>query len=98
IIVLGLLITVAGALMSYAGHAYQAENFPTEVRGRAVGFVYSFSRLSTIASSFLIAATLRSGGPNAVFVVIAGALTIVAITVGVFGPATRGRDVDVTHA
>jgi MFS transporter, putative metabolite:H+ symporter len=98
IIVLGALITLSGALLSYAGHAYQAELFPTDVRGRAIGFVYSFSRLSTIASSFLIAATLRSAGPNGVFAVIAGCMLIVAVAVGVFGPRTRGRALDTAGA
>jgi putative MFS transporter len=91
IIALGVLITLSGALLSYAGHAYQAELFPTGVRSRAVGFVYSFSRLSAIASSFIVAATLRGAGPNGVFAVIAGCMLIVAVTVGVFGPRTRGR-------
>jgi MFS transporter, putative metabolite:H+ symporter len=94
IIVLGVLITLSGALLSYAGHAYQAELFPTGVRSRAVGFVYSFSRLSAIASSFIVAATLRGAGPNGVFAVIAGCMLIVAVTVGVFGPRTRGRALD----
>lgn len=98
IIVLGALITLSGALLSYAGHAYQAELFPTEVRGRAVGFVYSFSRLSAIASSFLIAATLRGAGPNGVFAVIAGCMLIVAVAVGAFGPATRGHALDGINA
>jgi MFS transporter, putative metabolite:H+ symporter len=94
IIVLGVLITLSGALLSYAGHAYQAELFPTGVRSRAVGFVYSFSRLSAVASSFIVAATLRSGGPNGAFAVIAGCMIIVAVAVGVFGPRTRGRALD----
>jgi putative MFS transporter len=98
IIVLGALITLSGALLSYAGHAYQAELFPTDVRSRAVGFVYSFSRLSTIASSFVIAATLRGAGPNGVFAVIAGCMLVVAVTVGVFGPRTRGRALDAAGA
>ncbi|HEV3088957.1 MAG TPA: MFS transporter [Candidatus Elarobacter sp.] len=98
IIVLGALITLSGALLSYAGHAYQAELFPTDVRSRAVGFVYSFSRLSTIAGSFVIAATLRGAGPNGVFAVIAGCMLVVAVTVGVFGPRTRGRALDAAGA
>ncbi|HEV2739009.1 MAG TPA: MFS transporter [Candidatus Elarobacter sp.] len=94
IIVLGVFITLSGALLSYAGHAYQAELFPTGVRSRAVGFVYSFSRLAAIASSFIVAATLRGAGATGVFAVIAGCMLIVAVTVGFFGPRTRGRALD----
>jgi hypothetical protein len=42
-IVLGVLITISNNLLSYAYHAYQAELFPTRIRARAVGFVYSWS-------------------------------------------------------
>jgi MFS transporter, putative metabolite:H+ symporter len=51
---LGVLITTSNNLLSYAYHAYQAELFPTRVRARAVGFVYSFSRLSPVFTSLMI--------------------------------------------
>jgi putative MFS transporter len=83
--------TAAGAaLMSFAYHAYQSELFPTAIRARAVGFVYSFSRLSAIGSSYLIAATLAGFGSAGVFILIAGALGIVALVISVFGPRTKG--------
>ncbi len=83
--------TAAGAaLMSFAYHAYQSELFPTAMRARAVGFVYSFSRLSAIGSSYLIAAVLGGFGSGGVFILIAGSLGLVAIIIGAFGPRTRG--------
>src|SRR5581483_4148970 len=54
LILFGILITSSNNLLSYAYHAYQAELFPTRIRARAVGFVYSFSRLSTVFTSFMI--------------------------------------------
>jgi MFS family permease len=48
IVLLGVAITLSNNLLSYSYHAYQAEVFPTNTRARAIGFVYSFSRLSTI--------------------------------------------------
>ena len=90
LIALGALVTLFGTLLSYSGHAYQAELYPTQIRARAVGFVYSFSRLSPIFTSFAIGALLRDFGTSGVFAFIAGSMGIVMIVVGAFGPRTRG--------
>jgi MFS transporter, putative metabolite:H+ symporter len=55
LIVLGVLISLAGQLISVCYHAYQAELFPTAVRCRANGIVYSASRVGAMMSGFLIA-------------------------------------------
>jgi putative MFS transporter len=91
LVVLGVAITLSNNLMSYAYHAYQAELFPTRLRARAVGFVYSWSRLSTVFTSFLIAFVLKAGGVPGVFAFIAAAMGVVVVTIGVFGPRTGGR-------
>jgi putative MFS transporter len=80
--------------MSYAFHAYHAELFPTRVRARAVGFCYSWSRLSTVFSSFVIAFFLRSFGAAGVFAFIAASMGVVMVAIGVFGPKTRGRSLE----
>jgi putative MFS transporter len=90
LIVFGVLITASNNLLSYSYHAYQAELFPTRVRARAVGFVYSFSRLSTIFTSFIIAFFLQNYGSVGVFVFISAAMLVVVISIGGFGPRTRG--------
>jgi putative MFS transporter len=90
LIVCGVMITGSNNLLSYAYHAYQAELFPTRVRARAVGFVYSFSRLSTIFTSFIIAFFLQNYGSGGVFGFISAAMVVVVITIGGFGPRTRG--------
>jgi len=90
-ILLGIGITATNNLMSFAYHAYQAELFPTRVRARAVGFVYSFSRLSTVVNSFMIAYFLAIRGTVGVFAFISAAMLVVVISIGVFGPRTRGR-------
>ena len=46
LIFLGVLLTLSNNAMSFAFHAYQAELYPTRVRALAIGFVYSWSRLS----------------------------------------------------
>ncbi|MDB5432023.1 MAG: transporter [Caulobacter sp.] len=88
--VIGGLVGVGTSLMSLSYHTYQSELFPTQIRARAVGFVYSFSRLSAIFTSYLIAATLERSGSLGVFALISGAMAVVAITIGGFGPRTRG--------
>jgi len=88
---LGVCLTLAGNIISYSFHAYQAELFPTSIRARAVGFVYSWSRFSAIFTAFLIAAVLKEFGTTGVFVFIAGAMMIVMASIGLMGPRTKGR-------
>lgn len=90
LICFGLLITLSNNLLSYSYHAYQAELFPTRIRARAVGFVYSWSRLSTIFTSFMIAFFLQNFGTNGVFVFIAASMLMVVLSIGIFGPRTGG--------
>ncbi len=90
LIALGVLITFSNNLLSYAYHAYQAELFPTRVRATAVGFVYSFSRLSTVFTSLMIGFFLANFGTGGVFGFIACAMVVVMISIGVFGPRTNG--------
>ena len=72
--------------------------FPTRLRARAVGFVYSFSRLSTVLNSFVIAFFLQTFGTIGVFGYISAAMLGAMIAVGGFGPNTRGRALeDISH-
>ena len=89
LITMGVGLTLASNIMSYSFHAYQTELFPTGIRARAVGFVYSWSRLSAIFTSFLIAGLLRRFGATGVFVFIALAMLIVMMVIGFMGPRTR---------
>ena len=88
IIAMGVALTLGANIMSYSFHAYQQELFPTGIRARAAGFVYSWSRLSVIFSSFIIAFVLERFGAFGVFVFIAAAMAIVMATIGIFGPRT----------
>ncbi len=91
LIACGMLLTTFQNIMSYSYHAYQAELFPTRIRAKAVGFVYSFSRMSQIANAFIIAFVLGRYGASGVFMLIALAYLIVMSVVTVFGPRTSGR-------
>jgi putative MFS transporter len=85
----GALLTLANYWFSAAFHAYQAELFPTRLRATGVGFTYSWSRLSAAFTSLLIGAVLVHGVP-AVFAVLAVAMILVAVVVGIMGPRTNG--------
>ena len=91
VIVCGLLITLCANWLSFSFHAYQAELYPTRIRAQAVGFVYSWSRFSAIFSGFIIAFFLGRYGTIGVFGFIAGAMVIVFIVIGGFGPAVTKR-------
>jgi putative MFS transporter len=91
---LGVCLTLAGNIISYSFHAYQAELFPTSIRARAVGFVYSWSRFSAIFTAFLIAEVLKQFGTVGVFVFIAGAMLIVMAAIGFMGPRTKGLELE----
>jgi putative MFS transporter len=90
LILFGVLVTLCNNWLSYSFHNYQAELFPTRIRSRAVGFVYSWSRLSAALSGLAIGFFLTVGGVTAVFGFIACAMVIVVLSIGGFGPRTRG--------
>lgn len=88
ILVLGILITLANNWLSFSFHAFQTELYPTRIRARAVGFVYSWSRFSAIFTSFIIAFFLGRYGTTGVFVLIAACMAVVFGVIGGFGPRT----------
>ncbi|PCR97722.1 MFS transporter [Pseudomonas fluorescens] len=85
----GVMITFCNAWLSFSYHSYQSELFPTNIRARAVGFCYSFSRLSTVFSSLLIGLFLDHFGTPGVLAFIVVSMLIVMLTIGYFGPRTR---------
>jgi len=95
IILFGSLITVANNWFGSLFHTYQAELYPTRIRGKAVGFVYSWSRLSGIFVGFIIAALLKDFGTVGVFAFIAGSMAVVALAIGILGPKTSGVSLEI---
>jgi putative MFS transporter len=90
IIAMGVCLTLAGNIISYSYHLYQQELFPTGIRSRAAGFVYSWSRFSAIFSPFVIAYFLQHFGVTGVFLFIGAAMSVVVAVIGLMGPRTRG--------
>ncbi|MBV9566097.1 MAG: MFS transporter [Bradyrhizobium sp.] len=94
LILFGVLITLANNVLSYSFHNYQAELYPARVRARAVGFTYSLSRISAVFASFIIGFFLQTAGTRGVFGLIAVAMLIVVVSIGVWGPRTLNLELE----
>jgi len=91
LILFGAGLTLANNVMSFSFHAYQAELYPTRIRALAVGFVYSWSRLSAVFGAFVIAFFLERFGVIGVFSLIAACMVAVMLSIGILGPPTSRR-------
>jgi len=98
IMAVGFAYTAVSNVFSNAYHVYQAEVFPTRVRGTAASWAYSLSRLSSALMPFILLPILEHRGQTALFAVVAAAMTGVAIAVGGFGPRTTGLALDEVNA
>jgi MFS family permease len=94
IILCGCLVAIGATVMSLNFHAYQSELYPTRIRALAVGFVYSASRISGAFSGFLVSFALTQKGVPGALALIAGCMGIVALSIGLLGPRTRGRSLE----
>jgi MFS transporter, putative metabolite:H+ symporter len=94
IVLTGACVTLGATTLSYGFHAYQSELYPTRIRARAVGFVYSWSRLSGIFSGFLVAWALGHGGVGAALWLIASCMLVCALVISLLGPVTKGRSLE----
>ena len=87
----GIGLTFANAALSFHSHAYQSEIFPTSIRAKTVGVVYSFTRLAAAASGYIVAVALAHGGVLSVFGTISACMIIALVSIGFWGPRTRNR-------
>jgi putative MFS transporter len=86
-------VVVGSNWFSAVFHAYQAELFPTEVRGTGVGFTYAWSRVSMVVLNLFMAG-LIAANLLAAFALTAGAFVGVALLIGAFGPLTNARSLE----
>ncbi|HWL87025.1 MAG TPA: MFS transporter [Polyangiaceae bacterium] len=91
ILVLGLSYTMVSNVFSNGFHVYQAEIFPTRLRGVACGGTYALSRLSSASMPFVLVPFLDTHGAVALFAVIAVAVVLNGCNVALLGPRTTGR-------
>jgi putative MFS transporter len=94
VVAFGVLFTVTSNFFSNAYHIYLAEQYPTAVRGTAAGAAYSISKIVTAALPFILLPVLDSSGGGAVFTVVAVAMALLVLEVGLLGTRTTGRSVD----
>ena len=92
--VFGVGVTMSNNWISFVFHGYQAEQYPTRMRARAVGFVYSWSRVSSALQGLLIGFFLKAGGTAGVAAFIAAAMVVMCSTIGLFGERTRNRSLE----
>ncbi|MEJ0066204.1 MAG: MFS transporter [Caulobacteraceae bacterium] len=85
---------ISNSILAVNSHNYMSELFPTRIRARLVGFVYSFTRLAAAVSGYIVAYILANGGVTAVFVAISIFMFAATLIVLIAGPRTRNRSVE----
>lgn len=93
-LLLGFCFTLLANVFSNAYHVYQAELYPTRLRGMGVGVAYSLSRVSTGIMPFLFVPLLENLGPAWLYGSIALFELILAIDIGTLGPRTSGEPLE----
>jgi putative MFS transporter len=94
IVVAGFLLTAVSNVFSNAFHIYQAEIFPTAIRGTASGMCYSLSRLTLAVLPFIAVPALVTFGPVAVFTGSAALIVLLCLDVGWLGPRSTGLELE----
>lgn len=72
-------------------YAYTAECYPTEIRNSGAGLTYGVGRLANVVGPLIVTFLYKRAGYTSVFVYIAGVWLLVAATISLFGPRTKGR-------
>ena len=94
LVAMGLLLTLGNNLGGYAIHTYRSELFPTAIRARAIGFIYSLDRLFSTFNSFVIGFIFVHAGVTGVLAFISGVSIFTIVVTAFFGPRTFGRSAD----
>jgi putative MFS transporter len=94
ILLAGFCTTSVSNVFSNSFHIYQAEIFPTRIRGTAVGTAYSLSRLSGAILPFITVAVLDDLGATAVFAGSAAIMVLLSLDIGIFGPRSTGMKLE----
>ena len=95
IVLFGALVVMTIQGMAVALYTYTPELYPTEVRSSGMGLTYGVGRLANVAGPFFISTIFAAAGYLSVFVYIAACWLVVALVVGLFGPTTTGKPLEV---
>lgn len=90
----GIGLALTNSILSVNSHNYLSEIYPTSIRARAVGFVYSFTRLAAALSGYLIAYILAAGGTVGVFAIMSIFMMVALAAIALMGPRTRNVSID----
>jgi putative MFS transporter len=91
IIIFGFLVAMLQHIHTPLLYAYTPECYPTEIRNSGAGLAYGVGRLANVFGPLLVAFLFTHYGYTSVFVYIAACWVLVAVTIGIFGPLTKGR-------
>jgi MFS transporter, putative metabolite:H+ symporter len=91
IIIFGFLVAMLQHVHTPLLYAYTPECYPTAIRNSGAGLAYGVGRLANVFGPLLVAFLFTHYGYTSVFIYIATCWLLVAITIGVFGPLTKGR-------
>ncbi|ATY83971.1 MFS transporter [Kyrpidia spormannii] len=98
VLIFGFLYTAVSNIFSNAFHVYQAEIYPTRVRGTAVGSAYSLSRLTSAVMPFVLVPLLQSRGAAAMYGVVALAMLVLIADIAWLGPRTTKKALEQVSA
>jgi putative MFS transporter len=94
IVVSGLLLSLALALLITGCHAYQVEIVPTPARGASLGLAYAIGCLVAAALAFPTDWLVANAGPSSMFTVTAVAVLALGGAVWNLGPSTTGQPLE----
>ena len=95
ILLTGCLLTLAMNWLIAIFHPYAAELYPTRIRAQAVGFTFSWSRVSSILVGYAVTFLLATYGVVSVFAMIAVAMAVIILSIGILGPRTNNLSLEV---
>lgn len=95
IVLFGALVVASIQAMAVALYTYTPELYPTQMRSSGMGITYGIGRLANVLGPFIVSAIFAAAGYLSVFIYIAACWLGVAFVVGVFGPSTTGRSLEV---
>ena len=95
IVLFGALVVMTIQCMAVALYTYTPELYPTAVRSSGMGLAYGVGRLANVLGPFIVSMIFAAAGYLSVFIYIAACWLIVVFVVGVFGPTTTGKSLEV---